>query len=169
MRNIPDLEIIYDLRSPLAFILIAKYEEGKYSYVSSEMINWEKLTIEQTFEKGIYHLFAKSYWSLKVDYNLVVSSYSDYINDIADLKIKNIPFDWLSQILSDMGRRTGNRQYPCRNEPSSFTSNILFKNNNFSGFCVFYYENTSKDGLMCINLSFNINIDMTWSKIVFLR
>lgn len=154
MRNLTEKEANFDLRSPLAFLLIAKWEDERYSFVCSEMINWEKLTIEQTFEKGVYHIFAKSYWRYKTDYNLVISSYSDYINDIVDLKIEEIPSDWLTQILSDMGRRTNNRIFPSRDEPSSFASNIMFDNNNFSGFCFFYYENTSKDGEMCINLSF---------------
>jgi len=143
-----------DLRAPLGFLLIAKYEDDKYTFICSEMINWEKLTIEQTFEKGIYHIFAKSYWKFNTKYSLVISSYSDYINDIIELKYEEIPADWLTQILADMGCRTENRLYPSRDEPCSFASNIMFDNNNFSGFCLFYYENTSKNGDMCINLSF---------------
>lgn len=118
------------------------------------MINWEKLTIEQTFDSGIYHVFAKSYWKTDVEYNLVISSYSDYINDIVDLRLDEIPCDWLSLILSDMGKKIDNRLYPSRDEPDSYASNVMFDNNNFSGFCFFYYENCSKDGEMCVNIAF---------------
>lgn len=154
ISDIPQYDKTFDTTSPLAFIIIAKYENGKYFFVSSEMVNWEKLTIAHTFEKGVYHIFAKSYWNFVIDYNLVISSYSDNINEIKELKYEEIPGHWLSQILSNMGQRTGNRQYPCTNEADSFTSNIMFDNNNFSGFFVFYYENASKEGTMNINLYF---------------
>jgi hypothetical protein len=134
--------------------MIARYEDDRYTFICSEMINWEKLTIEQTFERGVYHIFCKSYWKFPLNYSLVISSYSDYINDIVDLKLEEIPSDWLTQILCDMGSRSDNRIYPSRDEPGSYATNIMFDNNNFSGFCFYYYENSSKDGEMCINLSF---------------
>ena len=154
MRNLPEIDLMCDLRPPLAYIIIAKNENGHYSFVSSEMVNWEKLTIEQTLEKGEYHIFAKTYWNYNQPYNLIISTYSDSITDINPLYINRIPIDWLSQILSDMGRRSPNRDYPCKDEPGSYASNLMFDNNNFSGFCLFYYENASREGNMCINLNF---------------
>lgn len=154
MRNLPEADLLYDMRPPLAFIIITKLESNKYIFLSSEMVNWDKLTIEQTLEKGEYHIFAKSYWNFQQNYNLVISTYSDSIQEIFPLNRNKIPEDWLSQILTDMGRRSPNREYPCKDEPSSFASNLMFDNNNFSGFCLFYYENTSREGEMCINLNF---------------
>lgn len=156
MRSLSENELICDLRPPLAYIIIAKYQENTntYIFVSSEMVNWEKLTIEQTLEKGEYHIFAKSYWNYSKPFNLIISTYSDSISELNLLPLSRIPPDWLSLILSDMGRRSPNREYPCRDEPSSFASNLMFDNNNFSGFCMFYYENSSKEGIMNINLNF---------------
>lgn len=156
MRNIPESDLLYDLRPPLAFILIAKLdlETNCYSFVSSEMVNWEKLTIEQTLEKGEYHVFTKTYWNYAQPYNIVVSTYSDSIYELNPLNISAIPADWLSQILSDMGRRSPNREFSCREEPTSYATHLMFDNNNFSGFCLFYYENASREGTMCINLNF---------------
>lgn len=155
MRCLPETDLLCDLRPPLAFIIIAKLDEtNNYSFVSSEMVNWEKLTIEQTLEKGEYHVFAKTYWSYAHPYNLVVSTYSDTIMELNPLQLSRIPADWLSQVLSDMGRRSPNREYTCRDEPSSNASHLMFDNNNFSGFCLFYYENGSREGNMCINLNF---------------
>ena len=110
------------------------------------MVNWEKLIIQQTLEKGEYHIFAKTYWNNTNPYNITVSLYSDYVSELNPLQLKSIPVDWLSQILSDMGRRSPNREYFCKEEPSSFATYLIFDNNNFSGFCLFYYENSSKDG-----------------------
>ena len=50
MKDIPDSEKTYDMRSPMAYILIAKYEDGKYIFAASEFVNWEKLIIEEKFE-----------------------------------------------------------------------------------------------------------------------
>lgn len=156
MRSLSENELLCDFRPPLAYLIIAKYDENTNSYifVSSEMVNWEKLTIEQTLEKGEYHIFAKSYWNFSQPFNLIISTYSDSISELNILPLSRIPGDWLSLILSDMGRRSPNREYPCRDEPNSFASNLMFDNNNFSGFCLFYYENCSKDGTMNINLNF---------------
>lgn len=149
-----DFDGLSDYRPPLAFFIISKFQDGQYTFIGSEMVNWEKLTIEVTLEKGEYHVFGKSYWNNKQPYNLVISSYSDSILDLNPLDLNLIPQDWLSQILSNMGIRSPNREYPCYDEPTSFSSNLMFDNNNFSGFCLYYYENASKEGLMSINLNF---------------
>ncbi len=156
IRNLIDTDVINDLRPPLAYIIVAKYDRknNTYSFISSEMVNWEKLIIQQTIEKGEYHIFAKTYWNYNQPYNLVVSTYSDNIEEINPLHLDQIPEDWLSQILTDMGRRTANKEYPFPDEPSSYTSNLMFDNNNFTGFCLFYYQNSSRHGTMCINLKF---------------
>ena len=107
IKDLPESEKTIILQLPLAFIIIAKYENGNYSFIASEMVNWEKLIIEVKLEKGIYHIFAKSYWNSKTNYDLVISSYSDCINQIENLKYEDIPRDWLTNILSNMGRRTG--------------------------------------------------------------
>jgi hypothetical protein len=155
VRILPETDLLCDLRPPLSYIIIAKVDENRtYSFISSEMVNWEKLIIEQTLEKGEYHVFAKTYWNYSQPYNLVVSTYSDCIHELDPLNKNSIPEDWLSQILSDMGRRSPNREYPSRDEPSSYATHLMFDNNNFSGFSLFYYENASQEGTMCINLNF---------------
>jgi hypothetical protein len=155
IRSLPESDLLCDLRTPLAFIIIAKLDINRsYCFVKSEMVNWEKLIIEYTFEKGEYHVFAKTYWNYAQPYNLVISTYSDSIHELNPLNLNSVPEDWLSQILSDMGRRSPNHEYPSSEEPSSYASHLMFDNNNFSGFCLFYYENDSLDGNMCINLNF---------------
>jgi len=85
-----------------ARIILAKYDELKreYTFIDCDASNNDKLWIEAKLSKGVYHLFAKSYWPYKnAKCSLVMSTYSNQKLDIEALDASSISVSPISDIL----------------------------------------------------------------------
>jgi hypothetical protein len=150
-------EDIDDYKTPLAFIIVAKYIESSktYIYTNSEFINWEKLIVECYLSPGEYHIFAKSYWCQTKNYELIVSTYAENPVGLYNLTKEEYPSNWLEKIMTDIAKKNPDKIYFSREEITTYGINILFNGNNFSGFSVFYYENNSAKGNMVVKINFS--------------
>jgi hypothetical protein len=148
-------EKIKDFKVPLAFIIVAKFipEKKSYKFLYSEFINWEKLTLECNLTEGEYHIFAKSYWNYSDKCELVLSTYADLPCELYTLNKQEIPHDWLEKITIDIAKKNPKKEIMKMEDVNLLSSNVVFNNNNYSGFGIFYYENSSKKANMIIKLN----------------
>lgn len=149
-------EKIKDFKVPLAFIIIAKFnpEKKSYKFINSEFINWEKLVLECDLVEGEYHIFAKSYWNYSDAYELVLSTYAEVPCILYKLIKDEIPCDWLEKIMIYIVRKNPKKEIMKTEAVNLLSSNVIFNNNNYCGFSIFYYENSSERANMVINLKF---------------
>ncbi len=148
-------ETIKNYQIPLALIIVVKYnsQTGTYNYVDSEFINWEKLILDCYLSPGEYHIFARCYWTYHpLEHDLVISTYSDQVCELYELKKNEMPSDWLDRILIDIAK-SGNKIYFDKEESTSFYSHIMPDFKYCTGFGCFYFENNSTNGDIIVNLN----------------
>jgi hypothetical protein len=143
-------------KTPLAYIILVKLEDcGKYTYINSDFINWEKIILECELQPGKYHIYGKCYWAEPADYELVLSCYSSNKVNLYKLNNNHIPDDWLQQILINIIKRKTKMVAFDKNENNSFYSSFMFDKGIYTGYCGIYIENNSKLGKIISTFNFD--------------